>query len=1244
LKKVLLLVLLFGGLFLRISYSEPAPVTDLNVNAGWRRVTLTWSAPYDNSASTTPAIYEIRCSTYSILTSTNDWTNKTSSDWPYRIKFSTQTTPGALETFIVTGLTNGKTYFFAIRSSTDTNAGESDYNIGWSGMDTTSPEPFGQPVNNVPGNVTGHSILPPVSGKIVGVSTPTFSWNPVSPGTPDGEQGDSVKYIVWLSTSWSFEPKWVSSLISTTYYSFPFSLNEHTTYYRKIYAVDLDGAESQYKTPINEADALFVVNAINSAPSKVNLTSPGYGNIETGASITFSWSGSSDIDPGDSFTYTLYISTVPIDVENYNVEITTVVNTGTDQSCVLDNSFIDNATYWWCIKTQDIGSGIHPSSYSVSAMSAIRINRIDEDPLPFNLISPSSGMIVYTSTPTFEWEQAVDPDPGNWIDHYTLAYSSYTNDPSSFGDWINVSTTTTSYIPTTNLIENATYWWFVEVWTTSSTTGGQKFFRTSTWSFVVDEINTLPSEPKLTSPEIAISTTEVRPYFEWTQSSDPDPFSTFTYTIIYSSDEFITSISSSGLKVNYFVPENTLQDNTKYSWKVQVIDNRGGITTSASSYFYVDTVSEVPTSFDIVFPSTGSVQSYLKVFFDWTDSSDPDPTETVSYELYFSTDSNFAVDVSTVISGLSFSSYTVQSALINYSTYYWKVKAVSSGTGQTWSNLVEGTTPYFCTRNIAPDAFSLISPNNGQIISGQNINFVWDTAYDTENDTVTYTIYYSTDPAFNFTYSSAGLTTTSFSSSTISFEENAKYYWRVIAIDYWQNETISETLHFYINKSSEPPSSFDLITPENNSLISLFNFDWQDTFDPDPFDIVRYELWVSTDINFSSDVSIVVSGLTNSNYSLTQTLQGQSTYYWKVKAYGLNDPPSMFRWSNSVYDFFTPIAQPQQPSGLKAVLSEDRSSVTIYWDRVTKNIDGSECLNLSKYRIYRAGSIENLTNSQNYLAEVSNDVFSYTDSAIEGKSYYYMVRAVNQLNVESENSEAVFVDPSKDEGSKVFFDSSNEIILGIPQNLYHEINKENNVQVSITRLNSEEIQDKYYRVYQVKVLKGQEELKKFNQNLWLDFSYKDIPVSNPEELGISWHNGIEWQKIAPTRDKLNKILRVKINHLSKFRIEKIQEIKEFTLLNWPPKAKIITPTVSGNLTTEFRINYANPEGKVITGKIFDFTGAFVADMENRPEENAIVWNGKDNDGYVVLPGIYIYQIKVEGSGGKTIKGAIVVAR
>ncbi|MFN3967062.1 MAG: hypothetical protein ACK4JE_05145, partial [Endomicrobiia bacterium] len=255
-------------------YGEPAPITDLTVTSGWRRVTLNWSAPYDSSASTTPAVYEIRCSTYAVLSSTDDWTNKTGSGWPYRIRFSTQTTSGALETFIVTGLTNGKTYFFAIRSSTSPNSGESDYNIGWSSMDITETEPIGQPVNNIPGNVTTQSILPPVSGNIVGVSTPTFSWSAVSAGSPDTDHGDTVTYTVWLSTSWSFYPKWVTENITTTYYSFPFSLNEDTTYYRKIFAVDSDGTESQFKTPINESDSLFVVNAINSAPSKVTLQTP----------------------------------------------------------------------------------------------------------------------------------------------------------------------------------------------------------------------------------------------------------------------------------------------------------------------------------------------------------------------------------------------------------------------------------------------------------------------------------------------------------------------------------------------------------------------------------------------------------------------------------------------------------------------------------------------------------------------------------------------------------------------------------------------------------------------------------------------------------------------------------------------------------------------------------------------------------------------------------------------------------
>ena len=61
-----------------VTIAAPDAVTDLAVQAGWRRITLTWTAPIDDST----AFYKIRCSTYTPIINETNWNNNVSSNVP----------------------------------------------------------------------------------------------------------------------------------------------------------------------------------------------------------------------------------------------------------------------------------------------------------------------------------------------------------------------------------------------------------------------------------------------------------------------------------------------------------------------------------------------------------------------------------------------------------------------------------------------------------------------------------------------------------------------------------------------------------------------------------------------------------------------------------------------------------------------------------------------------------------------------------------------------------------------------------------------------------------------------------------------------------------------------------------------------------------------------------------------------------------------------------------------------------
>ncbi len=97
-----------------------------------------------------------------------------------------------------------------------------------------------------------------------------------------------------------------------------------------------------------------------------------------------------------------------------------------------------------------------------------------------------------------------------------------------------------------------------------------------------------------------------------------------------------------------------------------------------------------------------------------------------------------------------------------------------------------------------------------------------------------------------------------------------------------------------------PPASFSLLLPEDKDTVlrkPVF-FDWEDAFDPTPFDRVTYTLYVSPSSQFTPESTLVIDSLTSSqcNISLTDSL----VYWWKVKAY---DKWGESRWSNEIFNF-----------------------------------------------------------------------------------------------------------------------------------------------------------------------------------------------------------------------------------------------------------------------------------------------------------------------------------------------------
>jgi hypothetical protein len=82
--------------------------------------------------------------------------------------------------------------------------------------------------------------------------------------------------------------------------------------------------------------------------------------------------------------------------------------------------------------------------------------------------------------------------------------------------------------------------------------------------------------------------------------------------------------------------------------------------------------------------------------------------------------------------------------------------------------------------------------------------------------------------------------------------------------------------------SNDPPDPFSLLFPPNKAFTPrVVRFDWETATDPNPFDQVTYDLYVSTSYHSFFDSATIDSNLVTSECFKTLDY---GTYYWKVKA------------------------------------------------------------------------------------------------------------------------------------------------------------------------------------------------------------------------------------------------------------------------------------------------------------------------------------------------------------------------
>jgi len=120
-----------------------------------------------------------------------------------------------------------------------------------------------------------------------------------------------------------------------------------------------------------------------------------------------------------------------------------------------------------------------------------------------------------------------------------------------------------------------------------------------------------------------------------------------------------------------------------------------------------------------------------------------------------------------------------------------------------------------------------------------------------------------------------------------------------LAVANYQSDNVSILKNLTQVSANQPPWAFHLGSPANtDTTIQILDFDWQNAYDPNFGDQIKYDLYVSTAPNFLPGNTTIHSNLLLSKH--TDSL-GIGTYFWKVKA---KDNWGAYRWSTETYSFF----------------------------------------------------------------------------------------------------------------------------------------------------------------------------------------------------------------------------------------------------------------------------------------------------------------------------------------------------
>lgn len=353
--------------------------------------------------------------------------------------------------------------------------------------------------------------------------------------------------------------------------------------------------------------------------------------------------------------------------------------------------------------------------------------------------------------------------------------------------------------------------------------------------------------------------------------------------------------------------------------------------------------------------------------------------------------------------------------------------------------------------------------------------------------------------------------------------------------------------------------------------------------------------------------------------------------------------------------------KPADPAGLARETAPDGLTVTVRWDAVRSNEDGSAFADpaapaaheLAGYEVWRATSG---STPGTLRASLGAGATAYSDAALGAPFYYYVV-ALDSWGLRSGTSTRV----DSGAGAMVVSAPGERVSLEIDETLLAYLQDPANPAGEPVRIAAEvhpaEVAGNVLASveFYAQTSSGARRLERFafpTDGLKVAFRYEEAggklvftplaapaAVFGPTDLGVYWNDGRKWVKLYGDVDAQARTVSVRTANTGKFQVRALVRGGDFSFDASDLSSKFLTP--NGDKRNDRIVwRFQNPRDSAVSGKIYTLRGLKTANMQPGPDPDTLMWDGR-SEGQVVPGGIYIYALEAEG---KTVTGTILVIR